>query len=99
MYYIVSFELNGPLVIVKLTHLNWFLPDGSQAEIVTRSCQDKVPANLVEKGCKHMDEGRNSFGVFNMRGCLCDTKNCNDIVYRFGSTPDPTSKPEVTSNF
>ena len=46
-----------------------------------------------------MDEGRKAFGVFNMRGCSCDTKNCNDIVYRFGNTPDLTSKPEVTSNF
>ena len=46
-----------------------------------------------------MEEGRKAFGVFNMRGCSCDTKNCNDIVYRFGNTPDLTSKPEVTINF
>ena len=54
---------------------------------------------MVTKDCKHMNGGRNSFGTFYFIGCLCDTNKCNDIVYRVGNNSEPTSKPEVTSNF
>ena len=46
-----------------------------------------------------MDKGRNSFGAFSIRSCYCEKNRCNDIVYKFGNNSEPTSKPEITSNF
>ena len=54
---------------------------------------------MVTKDCTHMNRGRNSFGTFYFIGCLCDTNKCNDIVYRFGNNSEPTSKPDLASNF
>ena len=68
------------LLFGTLRYLNWFLLDGSHAEIVARGCREKE-IDTFKQGCKHFGQGSNERFVGS--ACTCATHNCNNIVYKY----------------
>ena len=68
------------LLFGTLRYLNWFLLDGSHAEIVVRGCREKE-IDTFKQGCKHFGQGSNERFVGS--ACTCATLNCNNIVYKY----------------